>query len=167
MSLQFVIDGYNIIKHTQFSRFAKRNIKDQRFALLELIKSGNLTGSPKNKVIVVFDGYPDVSARSLREEPFEIIFSGEDSADKKIMRMVELSQSPKNIVVVSDDREIKFFVKSCGATALGIEDFVAAKDRRERNKKESEAVKNDLSYSQMHKINEELKKVWLDKKPKV
>ncbi|MBI4982952.1 MAG: NYN domain-containing protein [Candidatus Omnitrophica bacterium] len=164
MSLQFVIDGYNIIKHAQFSRFSRKNIKDQRFALLELIKSHKLTGSQKNKVLVVFDGFPDASARSLREDSFEVIFSCDDSADKKIMQMVESSQNPKNIVVVSDDREIKFFVKSCGAAALGIEEFIIPKNNKAVSKKELDAIKTELSFSQVHEINEELKKLWIDKK---
>ncbi|MBM3250334.1 MAG: NYN domain-containing protein, partial [Candidatus Omnitrophica bacterium] len=57
MSLQYVIDGYNIINHPQFSR-TQKSPEDPVGSLLWLIRSKRLTGSAKNKVIVVFDGYP-------------------------------------------------------------------------------------------------------------
>ena len=52
MSLQYVIDGYNLINHRLFIPTDKRT-KDSRIALLELIRIKKLCGSPANEVIVV------------------------------------------------------------------------------------------------------------------
>jgi len=156
MSLQFVIDGYNIIKHPKFTRTNKK-IEDARFALLEFIREKKLSGSPKNKVSVVFDGYPD-SRHPGYNSKFEAIFTKKESADERIRRIVEYSGSPKNIVVVSDDREIKYFCRSFGARILGVEEFIT---RSEKSQPKDDSSKPELTYSQMHKINEELRKIWL------
>jgi predicted RNA-binding protein with PIN domain len=167
MPLQYIIDGYNIINHPSFSNLHKK-IKDSRFALLEFIKHKRLCGSSKNSITVVFDGYPKYTAEKTDTAGINVIFSRQDSADERIKRMVENSGDFKNIVVVSDDKEIRFFVKSVGAKAKGVEEFVnpanlaqARIKRKGRLKDEGDIVGLELTFSQRHKINEELRKIWL------
>lgn len=119
-----------------------------------------MTGSPKNKVILVFDGYPDTREPLRLKTEFEVIFSRKDSADERIKKMVEACGNPRNTVVVSDDKEIKFFVRSLGAIALGVEEFVIRKEKFKRQQDYS--AKLQLSYSAMQKINQELRRVWLE-----
>ncbi len=73
--------------------------------------------------------------------------------------MVEASKNPKNIVVVSDDREIKFFVKSVGARSIGVEEFIHPEGKPQRKKED--LIKSELNFSQISKINQELKALWL------
>ncbi len=85
--------------------------------------------------------------------------------------MVETQVSPKDIVVVSDDKEIRFFVKAVGARSIGVEEFIhpAARHRARINRKEKsgrapqerDLLKPELSYSQIDQINRELKARWL------
>lgn len=75
--------------------------------------------------------------------------------------MVEKSTQRKSLVVVSDDKEIKLMVKALGAVAMGIEDFAGTQMKRGKPKKEKEPQREELSFSQMHKINQELSKIWL------
>jgi len=121
-----------------------------------------LTGSPKNKVIVVFDGYPDAeeAAGVNTNTAVGIIFSREMTADERIRRMVEHAGNRKNIVVVSDDKEIRFFVRASGAKPLCVKDFVV--DRKNSRKKEEDLWDAKLGFAQMHKINEELRQIWLE-----
>jgi predicted RNA-binding protein with PIN domain len=162
MPLQYIIDGYNIIYHPLFAKNHKKIFKDIRLALLEFIRAKRLCGSPKNEVTVVFDGY--CSDPELKEvhSNVNVIFSRDMTADDKIKRLVEGTGNIKNIIVVSDDREIKFFVKSSKAKCIGIEEFMG-QDEKVKTIKENDSVKSELNYSQMHKINEELKKIWLGK----
>ena len=162
MSLQFIIDGYNLIKHPQLAQRLKTS-GDAREKLLSFIKAKNLTGSLKNKVTVVFDGYPDANFPMLQSD-ISVIFSRKISADEKIRKLLEESGNPKNIIVVSDDREIQFFTKSCGAQALGIEEFIGASEEKEARKlkrQEEESEESKLNYTQMSEINKELRKIWL------
>lgn len=159
MPLQYIIDGYNIINHPQFTRRVKTS-QDNRLALIALIIRKKLTGSLKNKVAIVFDGYPDASAQIPEDKSLGVIFSRRVSADEKIKMLVEETANRKNIIVVSDDREIKYTVNSLGAHALGVDEFFAAKEKSGKIRK-NEPIKPELNYSQMHKINEELSRIWL------
>lgn len=156
MPLQFVIDGYNIIRHIQFTSIPKKH-KDQRQALLEIIKNKRLTGSKNNKVTIVFDGYAKERQSLVLPENFNLVFSAEETADERIKKMLQKTDGPKNVVVVSDDREIRFFTKSAGCHALAVEEFLEKAQARPLK----EPDKPELSYTQAHRINEELKKIWL------
>lgn len=128
--------------------------------MLEFIRTNKLTGSPKNRVIVVFDGF--IPSPELRGPIFdiEIRYSNNESADSCIRKLLERSSSPKNIIVVSDDREIIFFTKSCRARAMAIEEF--AGERPSKKARGEDTPEPQLNYSQIARINQELKKRWLD-----
>jgi len=160
MSLQYIIDGYNLTNHPLFSKNHKKS-EDSRGALLESITKNRLTGSVKNEVIVVFDGFPGSPFPQYKYSScaIQIVFSKEETADEKIKKMVEYSDNRKNIIVVSDDKEIKLSVKMLGATSLGVEEFFGSKGKAQR--KTIDLVKPELNYSQISKINQELKKRWL------
>lgn len=158
MSLHFIIDGYNLIRHRSFN-FPSR-IHDPRFALIQFLRVDKPCGSSKNKVTIVFDGYS--GDFSLRDLEFEVIFSCEDSADARIKKILENSPLVKSSVVVSDDRQVRDFARLCGAVSLGIDEFINPPQKKASSRKEDPS-KAALSYSQAHKINEELKKLWLKK----
>jgi predicted RNA-binding protein with PIN domain len=157
MSLVYIIDGYNLINHQEFRRKCKKT-GDDRAALLAFISRNKLTGSWNNKIIVVFDGYPQEESANFNSEA-EVIFSRNESADEKIKKIIEKSNNTKNIIAVSDDKEIKFIVKSLGARAMGVAEFINAKKRIRRPKDDSAEL--ELTYTQIHKINQELSKIWL------
>jgi len=162
MSLQFIIDGYNLIKHPLAAQ-AFRSSADSRIQLISLIKNKKLTGSLKNKVTIVFDGYPD-SHNPIEDSGMDIVFSRRISADEFIKKILESYASKKNIVVVSDDREIKYFAKDSGAKALGIGEFIAPVSRQKELRRRGENLMQEeakVNYTQMSKINAELKKLWL------
>lgn len=159
MSLQYIIDGYNVINHPLFNRLHKQT-EDQPKGLLTFIKTKRLTGSLKNRIILVFDGYPKSTTLDLNDENVTVIYSRRISADEKIKMIIEEQSHRKNIVAVSDDRQICFMAKSLGARSIGIEEFIKAKEKSV-DKQKRELLKPELSYSQMHKINQELSKIWL------
>ena len=161
MSLQYVIDGYNLINHQLFIPANKRT-KDSRIALLELIRLKKLCGSPANAVIVVFDGYPDTDSLKEFDNKIDVIFARCETADERIKKIVENFANPKNIRVVSDDKEIKFSVRAMGAGVLSVEEFIGH-DRNLRKPQDAEVLKPELTYEAMHKINQELRKIWLNK----
>jgi len=158
MSLHYILDGYNIIKHPDFS--SRKVLKDAREGLIRFIIDKKPCGSANNKVSVVFDGTADGFNFYRRESKFlEVIFTHNCSADTKIKKMVEVSGNPRRIVVVSDDKEIKFFVKSCAAQCMNVAIFVRKGSPILKPRRELPQI--ELSCSQVAKINEELAKVWL------
>jgi predicted RNA-binding protein with PIN domain len=157
MSSRYIIDAYNIIKHPLF-RPANKKIKDEKIALLDFISSNRLTGSPKNTVIAVFDGYPQLDTPK-EHSGIDVLFSRGETADELIKRLVERSANPKAITVVSDDKEIQITTKFSGASIMNVEDFIRPKEKFQKDKEGS--VKPELTYSLIHKINQELREIWL------
>ncbi len=88
-----------------------------------------------------------------------VVFSREESADERIKKLLELIPNPRNVVVVSDDKEIKFFARASRAKVESAEDFLVSASRS--SPKIKELPEAEISYTQKHKINEELKKLWL------
>lgn len=158
MPSQYIIDAYNITNHITFIPIRKK-IRDPQKALLEFLKHQRLYKKSKSKITVVFDGYPQVSAQKLDEADIDVVFSREETADAKIKRLVESSNNPGDIAVVSDDREVQFFIKSAGARAIGVEEFINP-PKKAQTKNEG-LIKPELNYSQINKINQELKALWL------
>jgi predicted RNA-binding protein with PIN domain len=162
MSLQYIIDGYNVIHHATFTQQANKKTQNPRFALLELIKRNRLTGSVKNKVTLVFDGYPNLQETGTLDDyadTVNVIFSRKEVADNRIKKILEDLPNPKNAVVVSDDKEIRFFAKSLRANVIGVKEFIGRQEKVPEDKKDG--LESELTYSQMHKINQELRKIWL------
>lgn len=111
-------------------------------------------------MIVVFDGYPkSVDADYGASGPL-VLFSRKISADEKIKRLVEESGQRKSILVVSDDKEIKFSVRSLGARIVAVDEFLSP-GGRSKAARSKEAVSPEISYASMSRINKELRKIWL------
>lgn len=156
MSLHYILDGYNIVR--QAEHLFGSGLKDVRVQLVNFINENKPCGSSNNKVTVVFDGRAGISY--LHDKgPVEVIFSQDESADERIKRMVESLHNPKQAVVVSDDRDIQISIRGAGARSMPVAEFL------EKGQPNLKAIKGhpkaELSSSQVARINEELKKLWL------
>ena len=105
MSLQYIIDAYNLINHPAFKPVSKSALNIQ-YALADFIRSNKLTGSKNNRLILVFDGFSPPAEEVPSQNGLLCMFSRTKEADELIKRIVEDSVCPKNIVVVSDDKKI-------------------------------------------------------------
>jgi hypothetical protein len=161
MSLQFIVDAYNLTNHPAFKPVTKSVLNIQH-ALADFIRFKGLTGSRNNRLILVFDGYPPAQDEIPRYEGLLCLFSKGQEADLVIKKIVEESVSPKNIVVVSDDKQVQLSARLFRAQVSGVGDFIrAGKSNTKLAGKKISALDSKLSYSKMQKINEELKDRWL------
>ncbi|MFY9402643.1 MAG: NYN domain-containing protein [Candidatus Omnitrophota bacterium] len=162
MSLQYIIDGCNVTHNFKFIKILPKKYSDSRAYLIELIKSRNLCGSSNNLIWVVFDGYPQEGLENLEKIRLKIIFSRRQSADEKIKKILELTDNPRNTVVVSDDKEVSSFARIMRAKAISVEEFIKVKvPPKDKSRNLDEAKVN---YTQMQRINKELKEIWLKEK---
>lgn len=179
MSLHFVIDGYNLIKQARIpnringlaplainpEQGLRVNLEDSRAALIRFLKIYRPQGSKGNQVTVVFDGkennYPagQISGAIYQYSGIRVIFSQGECADDKIKELVQHSKNPKNIVVVTNDREIRDFVKQLKAQVKTIEEFLVKFNSSKT--KEIPDAKIILSPVETARITEEMKKIWL------
>ncbi len=165
MSLHFILDGYNLVK--QDAHLAVLKLEAGRMGLLRQIEERELQGSQSNPVTVVFDGQIGGTQHERYSSGIGVIYTSAESADDWIKRFVEDSPTPKNIVVVTDDRDIRHFVRALGAAIMASREFLEGRGsrRREADKarklKKIHADKKDLSSILEHKITTEMTQLWL------
>ncbi len=149
----FVLDAYNVIGKL------KLRGEDLRRSFLRYLLRHPISFSKHNRIVVVFDGprNPDI----IFEFPmFEIIFSGEETADLKIKYFLEKTR-PSSGMVVSDDREVRFYAHRAGIKSLSVGEFLSW---NEEEKEEEAVLDKELSEQDKKEINEELERLWLRKK---
>lgn len=164
MSLHFILDGYNLIKQDAY--LAVLRLEAGRLALLKQIETKSLQGSSSNPVTVVFDGQLG-GVKEQYSSGIALVYTSGETADDWIKRFVEDSSTPKNIVVVTDDREIRHFVRSLGATIMGTREFLEGRGSRRRQAdlarklKRVQTDKKEISSVLEDKITREMSRVWL------
>ena len=137
---------------------SKKKLKFSRNALIQFIESYRPQGSLKNKITIVFDGKEDILPYKI-DTSCEIIFTRKESADDRIKRIVEKSKNPKQVIVVTDDRELRFFVRRLKAKLMNVTEFISVKDKaEERQAREDKKV---IPANIERAITEELRNIWL------
>jgi len=168
MSLHYILDGYNIIKQSDV--LSNRKLETERDALTTLLTAQRPQGSSNNKVTVVYDGVAGHYADNRQSGGIKTIFSQNGSADDKIKDIVDHAQRKNDIVVVSDDRSLRYYVRALGAQVLGVKAFLrqgvsvlGSADRGKvpaRNRRAGKRISKTLEST----INQEMHQVWVDKK---
>ena len=167
MSLHYLLDGYNISNQLPIKSLDK--LEDQRKNLVSFIERNRPQGSVRNKVTIVFDGRAGIEYQQMSVS-VEVVFSKDEIADNKIRSIVEKARNKKNIIVVTDDREIQYAVKANGAKVLSVKDFLAQGNKsqasRTSNRKRSSKNEKQKRIPRVieFQITSEMKKIWLDKK---
>lgn len=160
MSLLYIVDGYNVINKSGLLRDKK--LQDARSAFFSYICARRPQGSRRNKLIVIFDGSPDIFSYRYDLE-FEVFFTQGQTADDEIKRRVEDSGNSKNIVVVTDDRDLAKAVRLGGARVMTVNDFLSKDNSGSGSirKKNVQVEHSDLNIVEREKITQEMKKIWL------
>ena len=166
MSLHFLIDGYNLIKRNP--AFAGKKLEDGRQALISFIEHNRPQGSLRNSVTIVFDGKPGMYGLPYAQE-VSIVFTEYESADDLIKYRVEESRNKKEIIVVTDDKQLMLYVRGLGSGVMSVGEFykrtVSAKPPVPKGGRPRENPKV-ITSSFEHSVNQEFEKIWLAKKPK-
>ncbi len=142
---------------------AKLKLEAGRQALLQIIEKQGLKGSPRNTVTIVFDGQMG-GDDSRHASGIRVIFTSHESADEWIKRSVDESENPKNMVVVTDDREIRYFVRALGAGLIGTREFLQRKGSDSKKQNKNSKAEKHISYAVEDKITADMAKIWLKRK---
>jgi predicted RNA-binding protein with PIN domain len=147
-----IIDGYNLI----FARESRpdkepESLEQQRNKLINRLRDYN---RPRNEyIIIAFDGesnhlYPE---RRKEDKNIEVIFSqAGQTADELILNIASTSDNPKNIEVITSDRELADGIKRLKAKICSSAEFL------ERLNK---PAKEDAKYNQSSGGDEPIEKV--------
>lgn len=151
--MKYLIDGYNVIH--QITALKGKRLRNQREGLIRLLETAQAQNKQLKDLTVVFDGKTEVSAPQMNSS-VKVIFSRDGCADKKIKEILERSSFTRDICVVSDDREVRFYVGSGGAKKISVQQFlkkVVSTSPRQHDFK--------LDEHEARRINQELEKIWL------
>lgn len=117
--MDVIVDGYNVIfKVPELGDSTKKcDIEILRNRLLSVLEQ--YKEKRKHKLIVVFDGQGSGVSYKSNISGIDVVFPrpGLD-ADEEIKRMVSNSKRPREIMVVTSDRDIKRFVVKCGSKVM-------------------------------------------------
>ncbi|MFP4473051.1 MAG: NYN domain-containing protein [Candidatus Omnitrophota bacterium] len=153
MSLHYILDGYNIIYARE--QLSSGSLQANREALIGLLAT--ICPQGRNRVTVVFDGQPDVWGPQ-NTGPSQVIFTEGESADDRIKQIVDGSDRPKDLVVVTNDRELLVYVRKLGASVMSVEDFLrSGKSKNSAGRRAGKNVNPDVA----RRINSELEDLWL------
>jgi uncharacterized protein len=158
--MTFLIDGFNLIyKFPDLEALMYENrLNDARDGLLDKLKR-YLEIKPKTIFRVVFDGKrnPGDNLSSEKKSKIDIYYSLQYSADFLIKEFIKKDLHPKNITVVTSDKEILFYINRFRAKKMTSEEFaVFYSDTMKKDAAEKEPEKDtdphlskeELSYWQ-------------------
>ena len=137
--------------------FKGRILEESRHFLIKVVKTYKLYGSRNNQVSIIFDGKEGIPDEEFNC-PFQIFFSKSEDADSLILRMIEQSDNPSQIVVVTDDKQLRRKARLLGASFKSVEDFFKKVFKDRYSPVED---KFTLTFQQRERINAELRKLWL------
>ena len=136
---------------------------------MRLVAVNRPQGSVKNTVTIVFDGKYGIIG-TADDTHVKVIFSRGESADDTIKKIVSGAAHKKNIIVVTDDRDIQYAVRAMGAKIMSVEEFLtkskAAGQPRPgaataaRGKETGKHISKTVEF----KITSEFEKIWLRSK---
>jgi predicted RNA-binding protein with PIN domain len=158
--LHFIVDGYNLLN--RFRNLKSLSLQDRREFLLSEIGEFKNRISSRNRFTVVFDGSSDV----FTEGPggrfgIKVVFSCNQDADTLIKRFIDSSDNPKEIVLITDDREIIDYGKVRGVQRKSTVYFLGWMKEKRRPQVRGNNLKANLKDTDI--INKEIKDIWKKK----
>lgn len=174
MSRHFLIDGYNVLhKMPELVPQAGKSLADSRDGLVRFILDRRPHGSLRNVITVVFDGSEDVCSWPVLGE-VKILFSKGETADDLIKRLIGEAPNPREVILVSDDRDLQYYAKAYAVSVWSVAQFVAqgfketpaALKLRARGGSEKKLDGKVISEVFKDRVNRELEQAWLGKRDK-
>ena len=150
-----IVDGYNLLH--QLPKLKGKKIDKAREILVRKLEEKKRTFQ---EILVVFDGGEGPNPTRFRGKNIKVIFTEDESADDYIKRQVKRSRTPRKITVVTDDREIRDFVKLYESSVLSTKEMREILFPEKTTPSLPIDEKPSPSSEKGKRISEELKKVW-------
>lgn len=133
----YLIDGNNLIgKIPALISLQKKDKQLSRERLISILSNYFL--KKKSIVQVYFDGHENQKINSS----FTIKYSKNKTADECIRKEITNSSNPKNLVVISSDREVYDYAKVCLCDTYTSEEFALLINEKEDSKKEEKIIQS-------------------------
>ena len=125
--MAIIVDGYNVLHASRWLASSFKGVDRAEFCRL----LGKLARHSSEKITVVFDAVASESDPSAANVPnVEVIYSGHGrTADDVIIQLIKASSGPRELTVVSSDREIKSAARRRGCKVRSAGEFIKASAR--------------------------------------
>jgi hypothetical protein len=168
----YIVDAFNF-SHKVFSRDCQ---EDNHQLIIDFIWKNSLKGSDRNQLVLVFDGGV---VEGLQNRGFKLKFGNSRKADDVIKDLIRRVPEKTELIVVSDDNEIKSCAREHQKILCSISKFVSkshlgaktfsSSGNGKKSKCKTGFMRDDgldkrLSPSRQESITEELSKIWLKNK---
>lgn len=158
MSVHYIIDGYNVIKQVPYLN--EKKLEEARNKFIDFLEIHRPQGNLRNEVTVVFDGKSQRTS-STKIKSIRVIFTNNETADDKIKMMVKRASNRKRIIVVTDDKEIRSFIKNLCARPVSVKKFLSKVKEKPFRIPSGGKGKLDLAGEEAQNITKELQKIWI------
>lgn len=161
--MHFILDGYNMMMRLPELFKGKVPFEPSREGFVNFLSKYRPQGSVRNRVTLVFDGYAEMkmSWSRLRQEGIEVLFSEEESADDRMIRLLKKVDRPGEVVVVTDDRELALRAKGLKAKVVSVVAFVAKLLEKSKKISKDPDEKKKLTPEEERTITEEFRRLWV------
>jgi len=133
--MNYIIDGYNLIfAEPSLAKLLQNHSEDARRNLL--VRLSNFHIHKKHNITVVFDGKMGIIGTEKPPPGLNVIFTKNESADAHIIKLIQNSRKPKEMVIVTSDyKDIGHFAQQMGVLVLTSEEFLEQLDQVEKKNK--------------------------------
>lgn len=145
---KYIIDGNNLIgKIKKLFILQKKDPQSSREKLAFMIE--RYFKEKKVDFSIHFDGYKNLPIKIGKGK---IVYSESSKADDKIKEQISRDKNPKNLIVVSSDRNIMDFAKVCSCTTITSEEFVRLLNEKDDNDEEEKIIKSMNNIEEFKKL---------------
>ncbi|RKY32370.1 MAG: hypothetical protein DRP67_01010 [Candidatus Omnitrophota bacterium] len=148
--MEYIIDGYNVIKSSYIKKFERHSIETARNYLIQVLHKYKKR-HPSVNFTVVFDGTGYFNNFNYK---IKVIFSNQITADEMIRKILE-RRKEKEVIVVSDDKQVQLCAKILRANFLSVPEFMERIEKKKKKKKEVKEEKK-IPFSKIIAIEKEL-----------
>lgn len=160
-----IVDGYNVIHRIpELSKRLSNSLESAREGLISYCKKWRMTRRDISECCVVFDGDSSVlGARSQVARGVRVVCTKtKESADDRILNLIEQGHGAGEYVVVSDDNKVCQGSRRLDAKVISVSEFYGTltTKRKLEQKIPRDDTKASLSPKEEKEITESLKKEW-------
>ena len=118
--MPYIIDGNNLIGSSPDISLDDPEARKKIIYILLRFQENK-----RNNIIVVFDGEPDRSIKEhIVKDKFTVLFPKyECSADDRIKELINNHKNSRDVILITSDRELKFFAKDNGVKTINSIEF--------------------------------------------
>lgn len=160
--MKYLIDGFNLMYKfpTLEEKMYRGELNAARDGLIDILV--DFKKIHKSSMRVVFDGKknPGIDLKHEKISKIDIYYSLNYSADYIIKEFVKAAKQPKEITVVSSDKDILFYINRFHAKKIESEKFAKFVHQTFDNSDEEERMKIEMAEKENPVITEEDLSYW-------